>query len=567
MLTKLCHSYCPSVFILEPGQHIHINKGRLHAFRKLETRVLPGTDCHAELRNHLVAENKLTASPLCVSVAFDWMFMGTTSDGINREVAACLECASLNRDKGVKCLAIPETAVLCQARTLRLPSRTSTEEAPFVDAERCSSRVKRHRPNPSDICRGILPSLRYVLGKSVDAVRDANCKQSSLKSRDFARCEKVTVAPRPDTYENPDEFTLDPDGSDYFCRLCHRELSNVYMHCEGCEELLQRDYNICVDCHAEQRYASFCQMNTKTNKRRSLLNHTGDMRYDRSSRCPCKNGPACQNCGYCVGCSCRCHTWFRVHNRFHEETELEALRARIEAAVDELSPIRYAKETELRLRLGGLAVDGTNTNSPKVAVGPIQDTSPTQLERATASLATSPSGDNKVNTASEATAPASTVDKKQSAVDDDHPAGSEEDALCCTERPDSDEQSHKSFTGAVYEGMSSAVEDGSTHPPQPPIDTGISDHGERQGNVRTNLDAFETGMGSHVCGVSDGTAVDDMDVDIQSKVDATSTPSSASAESDSNTPPVLVDVTKGRPTLTSEELFLGGSQMCPLDSV
>ncbi len=27
--------YCPSTFILEPGEFVHINKGRLHAFRKL----------------------------------------------------------------------------------------------------------------------------------------------------------------------------------------------------------------------------------------------------------------------------------------------------------------------------------------------------------------------------------------------------------------------------------------------------------------------------------------------------------------------------------------------------
>merc|ERR1712023_115547 len=26
--------YCPSVFTLEPGEYVHINKGRLHAFRK-----------------------------------------------------------------------------------------------------------------------------------------------------------------------------------------------------------------------------------------------------------------------------------------------------------------------------------------------------------------------------------------------------------------------------------------------------------------------------------------------------------------------------------------------------
>ncbi|CAM9810859.1 unnamed protein product, partial [Ectocarpus sp. 13 AM-2016] len=27
-------NFCPSVFTLEPGEFVHINKGRLHAFRK-----------------------------------------------------------------------------------------------------------------------------------------------------------------------------------------------------------------------------------------------------------------------------------------------------------------------------------------------------------------------------------------------------------------------------------------------------------------------------------------------------------------------------------------------------
>lgn len=39
------------------------------------------------------------------------------------------------------------------------------------------------------------------------------------------------------------------------------------------------------------------------------------MNYDRQSKCPCKNGPKCDYCGYCLGCSCRCHSWFTVHTR------------------------------------------------------------------------------------------------------------------------------------------------------------------------------------------------------------------------------------------------------------
>ena len=68
-------SYCPSVFILKPGQHVLINKGRLHAFRKMTFDELPNTDCHAAQRSELVAmlkEKKLDRAPLCISIAYDW---------------------------------------------------------------------------------------------------------------------------------------------------------------------------------------------------------------------------------------------------------------------------------------------------------------------------------------------------------------------------------------------------------------------------------------------------------------------------------------------------------------
>ena len=67
--------YCPSVFILKPGQHLLINKGRLHAFRKMTFDELPENDCHAQLRKNMIAELKVQnihRPPLCISVAFDW---------------------------------------------------------------------------------------------------------------------------------------------------------------------------------------------------------------------------------------------------------------------------------------------------------------------------------------------------------------------------------------------------------------------------------------------------------------------------------------------------------------
>ncbi len=52
-----------------------INKGRLHAFRKLTFDDLPENDCHAQLRKEVIAElraKNIHRPPLCISVAFDW---------------------------------------------------------------------------------------------------------------------------------------------------------------------------------------------------------------------------------------------------------------------------------------------------------------------------------------------------------------------------------------------------------------------------------------------------------------------------------------------------------------
>merc|ERR1712157_271046 len=84
--------YCPSMFTLEPGDLVHINKGRLHAFRKMSTSQLPESDCHADQRRQLIQSKGIAGEEkLCVSVAWDWMYRGVTSAGINKEVCTVLE--------------------------------------------------------------------------------------------------------------------------------------------------------------------------------------------------------------------------------------------------------------------------------------------------------------------------------------------------------------------------------------------------------------------------------------------------------------------------------------------
>jgi len=92
------------------------------------------------------------------------------------------------------------------------------------------------------VLKGIYPSLRKVLMEQINAF------DTKLEGKDTS----VNVHKLPDALHDSQQMTVDPFGSDFFCRLCHRELSNAYMHCDGCEFLLQKDFNICTDCHSLQ---------------------------------------------------------------------------------------------------------------------------------------------------------------------------------------------------------------------------------------------------------------------------------------------------------------------------
>ena len=344
--------YYPSVFILKPGQLVHINKGRLHAFRKLAPVSLPKTDCHADLRSSILRdERQVGTEDLCVSVAWDWMYRGVSSDGINRELVSTLECAALNRKHKLQSLAIPELSAIQTARifTSRIDSRRGSEERSLLQFARNSdSSLHGTTPDASTVLKGILPSLRFIVRQHVEAERKAT---EMNKNPEFAS-KHESVVPKPNSWENPDTFALDPYGNgDFFCKMCHKELSNAYMHCDGCEKILNKDFNICVSCHEQGEYKQFVKMHPLNEKRHCTINHTGHFTHDRTSHCPCRNGPACKNCSFCCGCSCKCHQWFTLNHRFFSIEDEESLLKRVEDEVGDCADKDVDEETMARLSL------------------------------------------------------------------------------------------------------------------------------------------------------------------------------------------------------------------------
>lgn len=154
---------------------------------------------------------------------------------------------------------LAELAILNTARS-NVPPLQSNErpDSPMQfqnegesEEESCKEEEKKRK------LRGILPSLRYVASQQMNAYQKAEDCQGQADA-------PVSIAARPNSHENPQIYPLDAFGdSDFFCRLCHKELSNVYMHCDGCEKLLSKDFNICVDCHSEGRYQDMMQVRSE----------------------------------------------------------------------------------------------------------------------------------------------------------------------------------------------------------------------------------------------------------------------------------------------------------------
>ena len=225
-------NYCPSVFILKPNQHVHINKGRLHAFRKMRCHALPQDDCHFHLRNS-IKEKELFSDYKeinCVSIAWDWMYRGVTSAGINREVSSMLECSALNRKNGTQALAIPELTLLRNAGVLVSDLTAFGDDIDDLnclsstnDDERGKACRDARDQRDRDVLQGYLPSLKYLIGRHIEAARKQPFDDTGARSCSFVDAMK---------------------HGEHSCLLCKAELSNVYFKCVGCETYLNKEVRV-----------------------------------------------------------------------------------------------------------------------------------------------------------------------------------------------------------------------------------------------------------------------------------------------------------------------------------
>jgi len=335
--------YAPSVFILEPGQHVHINKGRLHAFRKTTAEELPPEDCHFELRRALLSRRKTKSVPLCVSVAWDWQFTGICSESINREMTSTLECQILLYHKpSTKCLAVPRASLLglgyyCQ-------SAITYDHIPMIRSS-AGGELEDRVISRDQLVKGIAPSLQFVLDENIAFLEHA---KSLPESNGMGR---LRMAAQKDTALNPLHATVDPDGNDYFCGICARELENVYLHCDGCEDLLGKDFNICMACYNAEKWKATIHVTGRDvagHRVTSAFCHTGKVAW-AGKRCgACSKRFVCPDCDKCPRCECVCHGWYTVRRRFYDLEELQRLSDWIKTRAGDES-VEHSKLTAPRL--------------------------------------------------------------------------------------------------------------------------------------------------------------------------------------------------------------------------
>jgi len=301
-------NYCVSACIVGPGEHVHINKSRFHAFRKTSLVDLPQDDAHYALRQNIHAEHgREPRTYMNVSIAFDWMYRGYTAEGVEQEVNGTYDCSRLCRDKGQQSLAIPAT---CIVQACRQWSALALPGSSLAPRDERLLRVK-------DLAAGMAPVCRQIWTKE----QEYNELLTPSVRKKLNIPGKLREAP-PDAVQNPMSYSIDPHGNDYYCGICRMELPNTYFHCQGCEELLNKDYNVCGDCY---RHGKHLVVGPGTGRRISSQLHTAQPgKLQKGRGCSCHEG-ICDACKLCRRCSCACHYHFVLARRWAETLNVEKI--------------------------------------------------------------------------------------------------------------------------------------------------------------------------------------------------------------------------------------------------
>jgi hypothetical protein len=290
------------------------------------------SDCHSNLRQRIVADDSLVNEVVCVSIAWDWLFLGHSSKGIEEEMSVSLEAARINSTKGLHSLSVAEVCLIYLAieylsqyeAVINNVERTSFIFDQLKNAAEFEHDPALKRARALTVLKGILPSFSKMVKSHHNVLQQ-------LENSEY----HYSICQQPIANEYRQSVPTNPFGNDYFCKVCHIELSNIYMHCDGCEDILCKDYNICTSCFTKGQHMGFYDMNaTQSENKWSCFHHIVG---SGSSQCDCEKAAQqishCQLCSLCCACSCTCHQLFTLHYRFLTIEEEQRLLRSIQRSV------------------------------------------------------------------------------------------------------------------------------------------------------------------------------------------------------------------------------------------
>jgi len=304
---------------------------------------LPVEDCHYHLRKKKLEElKKADPSPdlLCVSVAWDWMYLGHTPRTVNREVSTTLLASHCCRKLRVACLGIPETSLLRlgQICSSHVVSRT----------EKYKKEEQAKTPNTS--------TRRRIHALGIQPVLDCWCK------RQCSYLNFPSVSNKSGSKERTSEPVLDCQsavidafgGDGWSCFCCSAELSNMYFHCIGCEKASSRskDYNVCYACHENGEAKKSQRQHDYFEEHCSLYQHHIGQHPDN---CQCgKQMNTCKVCNKCTKCCCICHSRFEMRCRFFRGADIKYLNGAVKSVTLEGQGVLEDQPNDLYDREGAV---------------------------------------------------------------------------------------------------------------------------------------------------------------------------------------------------------------------
>ncbi|KDO31766.1 hypothetical protein SPRG_03686 [Saprolegnia parasitica CBS 223.65] len=274
---------------LQPGEYLHINRGRLHMWRSVHD---PDT----------------AQRGISMFLSWEWVYQGVTGGGMADAIAYSLQ--RLQRPSA-------ETR----------PGSYVWDPRPCVieAVRRLVAAVRSGRRSPATMLR--LASLRtafYAILQEEQRVQSDGDDSWFVHERhsDSHVTHTVDLGARP-------EHLL--------CTLCRLELGNSYKQCLGCMILAKKPatgiplppFKLCWSCFVSDadHHVTFEHQNGL----RSGFGHTGALLHSKQYRanphavdCSCKHGVTklCPVCDGCDACACICHTMFQTRYRALRPDEL-----------------------------------------------------------------------------------------------------------------------------------------------------------------------------------------------------------------------------------------------------